>query len=141
MDKLIEAALAMDDTSIEYLVKMTPEEVREFLSRAEAYNSFTREDLLNLVEAVDREIPPMRFDPDNPNTGKPAHAYLVGNEGCRVLYLAIPKFYLEERFQGKPFDYVALARTLEGRGSLANADDFCVTQDDGHTFRFRFWWD
>jgi len=141
MDKLIEAALALDDVSINYLVEMSPTEAREFLSHAQAYNSFTQEDLLNLVEAVDREVPPMRFGPDNPNTGKVHHVYLVGNEGSRVLYLALRKFYLEECFQGKPYDYPHLAKMLELLGLQAHADEAFTTQDDRETFRFRFWWD
>jgi len=141
MDKLIEAALALDDVSINYLVEMSPTEAREFLSHAQAYNSFTQEDLLNLVEAVDREVPPMRFGPDNPNTGKVHHVYLVGNEGSRVLYLALRKFYLEECFQGKPYDYQLLTLKLGALAAGAYADECSVTQDDKDTFRYRFWWD
>ena len=141
MDELVEAALAIDRVSDDYLVKMTPAQAGEFLSRADAYNIFTSEDLVELLEAVDGEIPPMRFGPDNPNTGKPHHTYMVGNEGSRVVYLAVNKFYLEERFQGKPFEYPHLGTELELLGLRAHANEAWVDQDDDKTFKFRFWWD
>ena len=141
MDKLIEAVLTIDEVSIEYLVKMTPVQAREFLSRADAYNAFTRTDLVSLVEAVDAEIPLMQFGPDNSNTGKPHHFYLVGNESTRVVYLVVNKFYLEERLQGQPFDYQRLVTTLRSLADRAHADETSVNRNDSDTFKFRFWWD
>ena len=142
MDKLVEAALELDRVSIGHVVEMQPAQAREFLSQAEAYNAFTQEDLVGLVDAVDALVPPMRFDdPSNPNTGRQAHTYLLGNEASRVVYVQVPKFYLDERFQGKPFDYLLLAGSLEAVGLRAGADEICMVQDDDTTFKFRFWWD
>ena len=141
MSDLVTVVLDLDRLSNDYLVQMSPGEALEFAERAEAHNALTAEALRQLVEPINARIPPMQFQPGNPNNGHPHHVYLVGNEGSRVLYLHIHKFYLEARCQGVAFDYQALALELKALGQRVLADEFWVTLDDELGFKFRFWWD
>jgi hypothetical protein len=138
----VDVALMLDGLSTDYLVEFSPGEALEFVRRAEAYNEFTAQDLEKLVEQVNRLIPPMRFpNPENPNNGLPHHRFKIGNEGSRVIYLIIRKFYLKPEFQGRRIDYAELARQLENLGREAHASECHVVVDDEYEFTYRFWWD
>ncbi len=98
--------------------------------------------LARLIATINTIIPPMKFkSPTNPNNGKPHHTYLIGNEGSRVIYLVIRKFYLKKEFQGKAFDYDDLAAKLDTLAEQAHADEYGVTRDTKDEFIYRFWWD
>lgn len=137
----VDAALALGEQSDRWLVELRPEEALEFVRRAGAYNAFAPEDLAELVQAINALVPPMKFAGANPNNGRPHHTFSVGNEGSRVVYLDVRKFYLKEGYQGKPFDYDGLAAALKELGTRANAVEFWTTKNDEHSFVYRFWWD
>ena len=138
----VAAALMLDRVSIRYLVEFNPDEAIEFLQHAEGYNEYTPDILVNLVKKINELIPPMKFpDPDNPNNGKLHHKFIIGNEGTRVIYLKISKFYLDEQFQGKKFDYKELEDRLAMLAKDAKASEYSTEVNNGAEFRYRIWWD
>lgn len=133
----VEAALFIDRLSQQYQIQFTPAEAREFVAQADDYNKFEKADLVRLVEKINEMIPPMDFGSTNPNTGRPHHRFIIGNECSRVIYVEVYKGYLS----WKPTRYLLLAEQLHAASQSAHADEAGLTQDDMNTFRFRFWWD
>jgi hypothetical protein len=131
----------VDETFTDYAVTLTPEYAQEFVREAQDYNAFTHEDLENLIASINEIIPPMNF-PDtpistnNPNNGKPHHQFKIGNEGSRVIYLVILKFYMP-----KEYNYEKLGKQLTVISKKCKADEAWSVQDDERNYVFRFWWD
>jgi hypothetical protein len=143
-NRTVQAALALDPLSTHWQVELTPEDAHLFVCAAEDYNNFTRADLATLIQRIDHAIPPIQFNPGNPNNGKPHHKYRIGNEGSRVIYLDIHKGYLKGRWA--PADYDHLAQYLKALAVAAHADEYDIDQDIDFTppdglWTFRFWWD
>lgn len=149
VSRKVEAALALDEVSIDYRVEMRPDEAREFCRRAPAYNGFTEDDLTRLIDQVGEAIPPMEFGGTNPNNGKPHHRFHVGNEGSRVIYLDVDPSYFRTFRPGEDSPWHGEAvPTFEGLEGLlgryaevANADEFTATRESDVRWTFRFWWD
>ena len=137
----VDAVLELDNLSVKYHVEMTPDETLEFVERADTYNNFTSDILAKLIREINQIIPPMKFQKGNPNNGRSHHMFIVGNEGSRVIYLHISKFYLRKEFQGTPFDYKSLEKQLKLLAKQAKADEFYTVRNDDITFEYRFWWD
>jgi hypothetical protein len=137
----VKAMLMLDECSDNYTVELNPDEALEFVRHAKAYNDFTSEMLVNLISGVNQLVPKMRFEGDNPNNGKSHHTFIIGNEGSRVIYLKVRKFYLLKRFQGVRFDYKGFEASLKALGEQAHADEMSTIVDDKHVFMFRWWWD
>lgn len=131
----IDAALKVDWFSTNYRIEFQPEEAREFVRRADAYNNFTRDDLVHLIDRVNAHIPTMQYAPGNPNNGRTFHHFLIGNEGSRVVYVQLAKAYL------KDFNYAKLTATLKAIGKSAHADEISEHENNAWEYMFRFWWD
>lgn len=137
MSRMVEAALELDKYSIDYLVEFPPKEAREFVSRAEAYNGFTQEGLVELIDEIGNLIPLKDYGPDNPNTGQPHHRFRIGNEGSRVIYLEIYETYMPKDY-GK---YELLFENLKNLGYAARADEVDEVDPGIFTRGIRYWWD
>jgi len=132
----IDLLVELDKRSIDYKIALDPDEAEKFLSKAEAYNQFTSEMLVDLVKKINELIPKIDFGEDNPNTGKLHHKFRVGNEGSRVIHLEIDKFYMP-----KEFNYNNLGADLEFLARKAKADEYWTIRNDNHKFIYRIWWD
>lgn len=137
MDPIL-AALLKVDVFTHYLVEMSPKDAKAFLAASSKYN-FIPKDIDRIVDVIGEIVPPMQFDEGNPNNGKPHHQFLIGNEGSRVVYLQINKYYMP-----KDFNYKLLIADLGSTAKRFHADEFFVTKDEEGkhgTFEYRFWWD
>ena len=133
---LVEAALALDPHALQYHVEMSPEEALAFESRLEGYNEFSANLVAELVKHVNAIIPRMDFGGDNGNNGHTHHAWRVGREHSRVLYLQFRKSHMP-----KDFDYKKLTKKLEIMGKMARADESDCTVNDESEYKYRWWWD
>ncbi len=143
---LVDNVLVLDKQSIHYRVKLTPSEALEFVSRADAYNFFSQEDLKKFVTHLNHLIPPMNFGTGgypNPNNGHPHHVFLIGNEGSRVIYLEVVKSYMVKYSQNKwnEKDFLGLWSTIQIAAGKAHADEIDLIENSEHVFKCRFWWD
>lgn len=149
--RVVDAALAVDDLSTHYRIEMAPDTAREFCRRADAYNGFTEDDLVKLIDRATALIPPMMFGDvspgwPNPNNGQPHHVFHIGNEGSRVIYLIVRTAYFLKFRPGSDSEWTTpptfdnLKRALSHLAEDCNADEFSG-QSDEHTWTFRFWWD
>lgn len=125
----------------DYAITLTPKMAHNFVQIADDYNAFTHNDLENLVMGINKIIPPMNFPnteycTNNPNNGKSHHQFKIGNEGSRVIYLVIRKFYMS-----KEYDYEKLGEQLSAIGKKSKADEAWSTRNDDSEYVFRFWWD
>jgi hypothetical protein len=122
----------------EWRVTLTPAEAETWAAKVEGYNEHTGADILALVKTINTLMPRMQFGPGNPNNGAPAHRISVGNEGSRVMYVAIGKGY---RPQWTGTEWTTLARLFEEARRAAHADEAWVVTDDEEDWEYRFWWD
>ena len=135
----------LNSVSSNYRVELDPQAAEMFYQGYPEYNSM--KDLDKLVPAINALVPRIEFGKSssgwpNPNNGKFAHHFEVGNEGGAVLYIYVAKFYQ----RGKNFDYKALAVSLAQLAVKHGADEYTVLNDyEGDdvnsNFVFRIWWD
>lgn len=135
---IVTAALALDEESLDYRVKLRPAQALEFVTNCGDYNEATEERLEKLVKKIDGIVPCMKFGGENPNNGHAFHTYDLGREGSRVMYVQIIKTYRKD-LKGEQWD--ALAALLVGAAKQAQADEASIVADDETEIKFRFWWD
>lgn len=134
--RLVDAILELDRHAQHYQVRVRPDEALAFAKRSEEYNNITNDNLVSLISVANEAIPPMQFGPSNQNTGKPHHHFNVGNEGSRVIYCEVQKWYLP-----KGFACDDLGCYLVAIGNEALADESDITRNDGSYLTVRWWWD
>lgn len=139
----LDGALSVDRCSTKYTIQFDPDRAIEFVAEAAYYNNFTKQDLIDLIKKINEELPKKVFAESNPNNNSHHHFFMIGNEGSRVIYLVIHKFYLNcrEREYGIKFDYAGFETKLKLWAREAKADEYQMTQDDENNLVFRFWWD
>ena len=142
----VEAAVVLDELALEYSVEMTPEEARAFFMKALSKGEDPAR-VLVLIGEVDRLMPRMEMGPNNPNTGRKAHRYVVGREGSRVLYVRYVRAYASleasaglslrvmKLNHGVTVQYAGVNRTVP-----VGASEVHDRSDDGEVI-VRFWWD
>jgi hypothetical protein len=133
----VDVALELDKLSTNWLAEFDPEEAVEFVKRAEYYNNFTNEDLVNLIESINKIIPRFWNGEDNPNNGSYIHTFYIGNEDTRVIYLSLFKDWDVL----KNFDFNEIEKKLEELGRKAKADEYEAVVNSKYYFKYRFWWD
>ena len=140
MSAVITRLLKVQEDFLDIHVELTPEQAVEWAGRCPDYNGFDPAKVQRFIRAVNKLVPPMRFGPDNPNTGKPHHKWVVGREGSMVLYLKVIPTYLPTEF-----DYDELEGQLKALGEVAEADEFHYYRPDLSVRQWdlsvRFWWD
>jgi hypothetical protein len=135
---LAHVALTLDKLSIHYTVEFSPAEALFFVSRADAYNDFSKQDLTRFIERVNEIIPRMNYGGINPNNGNPFHKFDIGNEGSRVIYVKIVKGYLREHTAQQ---WAAMISSLQSNGKRAHADEIHVVENADGFIKLRFCWD
>jgi hypothetical protein len=133
---ILNAVLTLDVLSTRWRVQLDPDEMEQFARRCMYYNEMTQEGMLRLLQDIDGAIPRMQFQEGNPNNGKPAYCFYIGNEGSRVLYLEVRKTMLPHKI-----DTGQLERQLRLAAIEAGANEHHVVEEDKHTFVYRIWWD
>lgn len=133
----VDRVIAVDQASSDYQIKLTPEETKEFLQRAEIYNRIPKTIAL-IVDQIDAITPRAYYNPDNPNNGSQIFNFRVGNEGSRVLYLEVrAPFGLP-----KDFDWLEYERKLTEIGKTFDADEIDTLENKpAYKLTIRFWWD
>ena len=134
---LIEGALIVDRASTKYQIEFDPKSAVKFLSLAEAYNNFSREDLVRLLFRLDMKLPKQFYNEGNPNNGKPIYSLLIGNEGSRVIYVRASKFC----GIGKELDWQDVADRLTVFAKEANANEYWIEENNNIEFLYRIWFD
>lgn len=141
---LVDLLLEVDKLSIHYQVEIDPEEMDDFARRSAVYNGLERENLIRFVRYVNSAIPKIDFGASNPNSGRAFHKFHVGNEGSRVIYIHVAKFYL---YRHSPEEWTdekirilgdSIARFAKKN---ARADEADIVKDDAHALIIRVWWD
>ena len=138
MNGKVKAALQLNDQSSRFRVEMTPDEAAAFFGSTMPYNNCQPGNVVELIERIGEAIPPMQFNPGNPNNGRPSHKFEVGKEHSPVLYVVVMKYYLQ-RWQTR--DWAMLEDDLAGMASLAQANEFDTSEHDNGVFIYRIWWD
>lgn len=134
--KQIDAMLALE-TCTKWKVECDQETAEGFFACAEPYNGIPDDGLVGFAREVDRIVPRMHINEGNPNNGRRAHTWEIGNEGSRVVYLVIDRTFLPERPDKAPD---SLEFTLRRIGREAGADEVDVTTDAIGRRVIRFWW-
>lgn len=132
--KKIDAALMLDEASIYFLVRMSPDEATVFLKGTIEYNSM--KDLAEMVKEVNGIVPPISSNPGNPNNGRLHHSYDIGNEGSRAIYLRISKHLMPEGY-----GYGDLSARLYDIGIEHGANESFTQKENDNVFVYRWWWD
>lgn len=139
--KKVELTLALDKCSLKHSVELTPAEAMSFAEHGESYNNLNRDAFRNMIIKINSIVPRMNFPAcnghPNPNNGQTFHTFEIGNEGSRVVYVNVVKFYL----QNKDEVYLkSLSSEIEAAGKSALADEIKTIQLCG-SFQVRLWWD
>ena len=134
--RLVAAALTLDRVASHYRVRLDPSAALLFAELAPDGNALTAPPLRDLTLAINALLPRSDFGPGNPNTGLMHHAFDVGRENSRVLYLNWPKSYAP-----KGFDFLALIAKLAELARDAEADEFDLVENSRFSFEYRIWWD
>ena len=133
--RLVDTILELDRHALHYQVRVRPNGALKFARRSREYNNITNDNLASLINKANVAIPPMQFQPGNPNNGKPHHHFNVGNENSRVIYCEVMKWYLP-----KGFDCDELGRYLVAIGNEALTDESDIVKDNSY-LTVRWWWD
>jgi len=137
---LMKTALELDHVCSNYKIQFDAMQAAEFVRKADHGNA-GQDDVIKLVDKVNQTIPPMsyprkRFEPPNPNNGRPHHIFEIGNECSRVVYVRVITAYLADGY-----DRQALAKRLCTLGKQAHADEVNLWDIDKGSFTIRYWWD
>lgn len=120
--------------SYHHLVELTPEEALRFVDNCQQINCATNEVMSAMVTEINRLMPRMVYGPDNPNTGRFAHVYKIGQEYSRVIYVNLLKAY------GALVNWENLVGELEKLPTMFPVDEFDVSLDNSW-LTVRMWWD
>jgi len=130
----IDAMLTLD-SCLQWRVQCNQDEAAAFFAECETYNDHDNAGLLRLASEIDAAVPRMLFPNNNPNNGKRAHKWAVGNEGSRVAYLEISTYAM----RGTDID--ELLQQLIAIAQSCAADEAWETERSANLVTLRFWWD
>ena len=85
-------------------VELEPEEAMELLSQLNQFNSFSPEEVIKGIKAINELI---QKAGTRPISGTYHHSYIIGKEYSLVIYLVVKKFYMPE-----DFDYLDLYESV-----------------------------
>ncbi|MEZ4714017.1 MAG: hypothetical protein R3A44_42935 [Caldilineaceae bacterium] len=136
--EVVAAALELDRVCYYWSVTLDPETALTFARQCQEMNAASPAALVYLIERINAYVPRIDFGPDNPNTGKTHHDFVIGAENSRFVDLKIAKSYLK---QWTAQEWQAFANFLHLLGYEVAADIKRVTQDDADEYVFSFWWD
>lgn len=77
---VLDAALALDQVCYYWSITLDPESAIAFAERCQEMNAANNAALTYLVQSVNASIPTIDFGPDNPNTGRMHHDFIMGCE-------------------------------------------------------------
>jgi len=121
-------AADLDIVALDYRVRLTPEQAAEFCLR--------RDPLVGeLLAEIDKVIPPMQYEGDNPNNGFPHHNYYIGREATRVIYVEVIRAYMDTDEQ-----VAEIAEQIKQLAKKYEADEINDEGERGAIF-LRIWWD
>ena len=143
--KVVDAALVLDDISTFHHIGMQPREFVEFAKKAPVYNNLRRGSFVKLAKFINDCAPRMDFGGENVNNGQHFVTLRVGNEGSRVVYLDIDRFYANNKAQLEEFLSGLIDASKEANVDEFNMDpgsmEAAKSVGGGRTITVRMWWD
>lgn len=135
---VLDAALVLDRVCYYWSITLDPESAFAFAERCQEMNAATNAALTYLIQSVNACIPTINFGPDNPNTGRMHHDFVIGCENSRFVDVKIHKSYLRHWTNG---DWQMLGRSLARLGQELHADLNRIITDDKDEYLYGYWWD
>lgn len=123
---LVNAAVQMDHVALQYQVKMCPWEAHHFAHERD-------KSLLDMLLQIDRRLPPY----DILNLGAPQHAYSIGREYSRVVYVQ----WRRGEVKNLRFDFDKFCGVVKEAAQAFAADEIDFTKERETFWQVRIWWD
>jgi hypothetical protein len=140
------------DASLDSCIKINYAELPEYVNTIGNYNDFNPEEVLKMMDEIDKNIPRMWFSNPNPNTGGRIYDIHIGREGSPVIYLKFTNLIGCENIKEKYLFKVFNKTMVEDLKGMAEFDgqcdefdyDYNMEYSHGHyieTVTIRMWWD
>lgn len=136
--KVVTNIIALDEDFEHYLVEITPDMAVDWANRSPVCNRLTRNNLVAMIDYINKTSPKEHHGKGDPLTGKVCHTFKVGNEFSRIVYVVYRKPYckMEEK------DWLQFAIDVLTRAkSIGKADDAIMESSSQTLLTLRFWWD
>jgi hypothetical protein len=136
--KVVDHIIALDADCKHYLVEITQDMAVDWSNRSPVCNRLLRNNLVAMVDYINKTSPKQNYGKGNPNTGSVSHTFKVGNEFSRIVYVVYKKPYCKlDETAWLQFAVDILARAK----NIGKPDEAIMESNTNELLTLRFWWD